>query len=133
MGIKFNRETTRNDTATDCINIVGITIHGNATSIWDFVLIDGHRTKGSKLGKRSGNLDEPFIKESYRQTGIDRDKARDLATTNADQETKKTLNEKPPRLSFHLVFSWCFIGAKFEFYDTIRLKIAVQPYLAIRN
>ncbi len=39
----------------------------------------------------SYNLDEPFIKESYRQTGIDWECwARDLATTNADQETKNT-------------------------------------------
>ncbi len=64
--------TSRSDTATNCIQIVTKTFNRatQGTFIQDFVLIDGHRIKGTKNGKRVCNIDEPLIEETYLLTGI---------------------------------------------------------------
>ncbi len=50
------------DTATNCIFIDVEYIKDKMHTIfYSFSLFDGHRMKGTKMGKRSGNLDEPFI------------------------------------------------------------------------
>jgi hypothetical protein len=52
----------RSDTATDCISIDVKYIKDKTHWIFSsFELFDGHRMKGTKLGKRSGNTDKPFI------------------------------------------------------------------------
>jgi hypothetical protein len=52
---------SRTDSATNSVSLNMEFIDNNAIIIWKYVLIDGHRIKGSKFGKRMGNLDEPFI------------------------------------------------------------------------
>jgi len=54
-------KTSRSDTATDCININVIINFAKGIGIDEYILVDGHRIKGSKNGRNSGNLAEPFL------------------------------------------------------------------------
>ncbi len=55
-------KVSRSDTATNCISMDGAYIKDKYHIIfYSFSLFDGHRMKGTKMGRRSGNLDSPFV------------------------------------------------------------------------
>ncbi|HTA28652.1 MAG TPA: hypothetical protein VK809_12745 [Bacteroidia bacterium] len=50
------------DSATNCISLDAEFIKDKMHILLSsFCLFDGHRMKGTKMGKRSGNIDKPFI------------------------------------------------------------------------
>jgi hypothetical protein len=65
-------KVSRADTMTNCIQIITQIFNprSNGTIIRDFILIDGNMLKDSKNKKRTISLDEPFIAECFRLTGI---------------------------------------------------------------
>ncbi len=65
---------TRNDTATDCISIVWVSIDEHGYGYFNYVMVDGRRIKNSKCGKILGNINGPFIidRNFHTQEGWDR-------------------------------------------------------------